>query len=60
MGSLEFFTELKRSFRLGLIAIPLSVIITSISSPGQTSVVTLSTITGILSIKEGIAKILLF
>ena len=37
-------------------AIPLSVIITSISSPGPTRVVTLSTITGIRSLKVGIAR----
>ena len=57
IGSEDFFNAFCKSFLNGLIAIPLSVIITSINSPGPQRVVTSSTITGILSLKDGIASI---
>ncbi len=60
IGSDESFTAFNKSFRFGFIAIPLSVTITSISSPGPQRVVTSSTITGILSRKDGIASIVHF
>ena len=46
IGRPLFLVDLMRSSLLGLIAMPRSVIITSINSPGPTSVVTLSTMMG--------------
>ena len=57
IGSPQFLVALIRSFLFGLIAIPRSVIITSIRSPGPTKVVTLSTIIGIRFLNDGIGRI---
>ena len=57
IGKLEFFTAFNKSFLFGFIAIPRSVTITYIRSFGPQIVVTSSTITGILSLNEGMASI---
>ena len=57
IGRPLFLVALIKSVLLGLMAIPRSVIITSIRSPGPTRVVTSSTMIGILFLKEGIGKI---
>ena len=60
IGNDDFDIAWIRSCRKGLIAIPRSVTITSINSPGPVIVVTSSTITGILSRNEGIGRIVHF
>ena len=57
MGRFEPARASSRSWRRGLIAIPRSVAMTSISSPGPVTVVTSSTMTGMRSRKEGTARI---